>query len=380
MQLLATLTRSKAALLALVTAVTLALVAAAAGYLLLNKNTITLSLDGTAAELSTGAETVEDVLEEEGIEVGTHDVVVPELDAPVDDGTRIAVKFGRPLDINLDGEKTRHWVTATDVTTALSQLGLQVRGAELSTSRGAEISRSGLRLSIATPKNITFAIGAAKPVTKKVAVMTVRQALKEQGVKVDKDDIVRPALGKVLDKRQTLTVTRVKVVKDKVRETLSFSTQTSSDATMYEGEEETVREGRAGSRDVTYRLRYENGKLVDRKVLDVANYVAPVDALVKVGTKEEPAPAPAAPVYSSGSSVWDSLANCESGGNWAINTGNGYYGGLQFSLSTWQAYGGSGYPHQNSREAQIAVAERLRAATGGYGSWPHCASVLGLPR
>ncbi len=381
MQSLATLTKSKAALAALVTAVTLALVATAIGYLVLSKNTITLSLDGAAAEVSTSAETVADVLAEQGVEVGEHDVVAPALDTPVDDGTRIAVKFGRPLDINLDGQKSRHWVTATDVTTALDQLGLSVRGAELSASRGSEISRSGLRLTIATPKRITFAIGAAKPVTTKVAVMTVRQALKEQGVKVDKDDIVEPGLGKLLDKRQTLTVTRVEVVKKNVTETLSYTTETTADDTMYEGEEETVREGRNGSRKVTYQLRYENGKLVGRKILDVRDYVAPVNALVKIGTKEEPAPVvTTAPVYSSGSSVWDSLANCESGGNWAINTGNGYYGGLQFSLSTWQAYGGSGYPHQNSREAQIAVAERLRAATGGYGSWPHCASVLGLPR
>ena len=78
--------------------------------------------------------------------------------------------------------------------------------------------------------------------------------------------------------------------------------------------------------------------------------------------------------------IWDALAQCESNGNWHINTGNGYYGGLQFNLGTWRAYGGSGYPHQNSREAQIAVAERLRAATGGYGSWPSCSAKLGLPR
>ena len=68
--------------------------------------------------------------------------------------------------------------------------------------------------------------------------------------------------------------------------------------------------------------------------------------------------------------MWDSLAQCESGGNWAINTGNGYYGGLQFNVGTWRAYGGTGYPHQASRETQIAVATRLRDATGGYGSWP----------
>jgi resuscitation-promoting factor RpfB len=372
-QLLATLTRSKAALAALVTAVTLALVATAAGYLLLNKNTITLSLDGTAAEVSTAAETVADVLEEEGIEVGKHDVVAPDLDTPVDDGTRIAVQFGRPLDINLDGEKSRHWVTATDVTTALDQIGLRVGGADLSTSRGSEISRSGLRLTIATPKKVTFSIAGAKPVTTKVAALTVGQALKDQGVKVDKDDIVSPGVDKLLDERDEVKVTKVRLVKKNVNdESISFATETTYDDTMYEGKEETVREGRAGSRDVTYQLRYVNGKLVGRKVLDVRNYVAPVDSLVKVGTKEPEPVAPATPVYSSGGTVWDAIAQCESGGNWATNTGNGYYGGLQFSLSTWQAYGGTGYPHQQSREAQIAVAERVAAAEGGYGAWPHC--------
>ena len=79
-------------------------------------------------------------------------------------------------------------------------------------------------------------------------------------------------------------------------------------------------------------------------------------------------------------SDWDKLAQCESGGNWAINTGNGYYGGLQFSLGTWQSYGGPGYPHQQSRETQIAIAEKVRAATGGYGSWPACSQSLGLPQ
>src|SRR5215218_2316991 len=92
-------------------------------------------------------------------------------------------------------------------------------------------------------------------------------------------------------------------------------------------------------------------------------------------------PQPAvAPARSTNGTVWDRLAQCEAGGNWAINTGNGYYGGLQFNLGTWQSYGGTGYPHQNSRETQIMIAERVRAATGGYGSWPGCAASLGLPR
>lgn len=78
-----------------------------------------------------------------------------------------------------------------------------------------------------------------------------------------------------------------------------------------------------------------------------------------------------------GGSVWDRLAACESGGNWAINTGNGYYGGLQFMLSTWRAVGGQGYPHQNSREEQIYRAEILLARSG-WGQWPQCAAKLGL--
>ena len=78
-----------------------------------------------------------------------------------------------------------------------------------------------------------------------------------------------------------------------------------------------------------------------------------------------------------GSGVWDQLAECESGGNWSISTGNGYYGGLQFSQSSWNAAGGSGNPANASREEQIRVAENLQASQG-WGAWPACSSQLGL--
>ncbi|MFC6093232.1 transglycosylase family protein [Saccharothrix sp. BKS2] len=68
---------------------------------------------------------------------------------------------------------------------------------------------------------------------------------------------------------------------------------------------------------------------------------------------------------------WDAVAACESGGNWSINTGNGYYGGLQFLPSTWTANGGSGMPHQASRAEQIRVAENV-LRTQGIGAWPVC--------
>jgi LysM repeat protein len=92
------------------------------------------------------------------------------------------------------------------------------------------------------------------------------------------------------------------------------------------------------------------------------------------GSSSPSASASAAPASGS---VWDQLAQCESGGNWGTNTGNGYSGGLQFAQGTWAANGGSGSAHNASREEQIQVAERVRASQG-WGAWPACSSKLGL--
>lgn len=105
--------------------------------------------------------------------------------------------------------------------------------------------------------------------------------------------------------------------------------------------------------------------------------VAPVQQVAAAPAVSTPRtePVQAAPV--AGGSVWDALAACESGGNWAINTGNGFYGGLQFTPSSWQAVGGSGLPNQASREEQIMRAEALQARQG-WGAWPVCSAKLGL--
>lgn len=94
----------------------------------------------------------------------------------------------------------------------------------------------------------------------------------------------------------------------------------------------------------------------------------------KTSTRKQAVAAPASTVDGS---VWDRLAACESGGNWAINTGNGYYGGVQFSAATWRSVGGSGLPHQNSKEEQINRAQILQARSG-WGQWPACSAKLGL--
>ncbi len=89
-------------------------------------------------------------------------------------------------------------------------------------------------------------------------------------------------------------------------------------------------------------------------------------------------PSPPSPPSTTSQHDWDAVALCESGGNWSINTGNGYYGGLQFSASTWEAYGGLAYaPRADlaTREEQIAVAEKVLAGQGP-GAWPTCGKAL----
>lgn len=100
---------------------------------------------------------------------------------------------------------------------------------------------------------------------------------------------------------------------------------------------------------------------------------APVPAVIQPTTQPVTA---AAPVAASGS-AWDRIAACESGGDWSINTGNGYYGGLQFSLGSWRGVGGSGLPSQASRNEQIARAKMLQAREG-WNAWPVCSVKAGL--
>lgn len=134
------------------------------------------------------------------------------------------------------------------------------------------------------------------------------------------------------------------------------------------GTEKTVSQGRSG---VEYKA---DG-------FGAGQVVAPQNGVTEYNPKPKPKPAPkpSAPAVANGSK-WDDLAQCESGGNWSINTGNGYQGGLQFHSQTWNAYGGQQYaPRADlaTREQQIAVAERVLAVQG-WGAWPACSAKLGL--
>lgn len=136
------------------------------------------------------------------------------------------------------------------------------------------------------------------------------------------------------------------------------------------------------------RVPFETEQLADRPLPQKVQVQVQAEAQAARGAAAvRPAPAAEAPpvrpkassytLSGSNLGVWDRLAQCESGGNWAINTGNGFYGGLQFTLSSWRAVGGTGLPSNASREEQIARAQSLQARQG-WGAWPACSAKLGL--
>ena len=369
------LTRNKPLLGGLVAAIVLALVGTAAAYATMSR-TVTLSIDGKESQVRTFGDNVGEVLASKGIKPDTHDSVVPGVDSPVTDGSRIAVRIGRPLALSIDGEKRTVWTTATKVSTALQQVGMRFGNAALSVSRGADIDRSGMSLEVITPKKVALKVANDKVKKHNVPAETVGDLLADVDAGVDRNDIVRPSRSAELTDGTRVVVTKIGTRTKRVpRETIAAPVTEKKDDSMMEGESETVREGSDGVRDVTYKVRFRNGEVVKRSIVKQKVLREPVAEIVKIGTKT--APETPSANFASGGTVWDQIAQCESGGNWAANTGNGYYGGLQFNPGTWSSYGGQGMPHENSREQQIAVAERVAAAEGGYGAWPHCGAQFG---
>ncbi len=344
---------------------------------------VTVSVDGTSKVVKTSDQTVAQVLHDQGITVGPHDAVAPALTTKVTDGTHIAVAYGRQLTITIDGKRHTFWTTARTVNAALSQLGEHFApGSDLSVSRSAFISRSGLHLSVATPKTVTLKVGDQKPTKVTTTGLTVGEVLLSQHVRLDANDKVSPRLSGTVNDGSRIVVTRVFGAMRTVMVKVPYKTIVRSTSSMYVGSSRVARAGTAGKERVTYRLTGTNGEVHGRQVVKRVLVVAPRAEIVYQGTKHHQtySPPPAPPVYGGGDTIWDRIAQCESGGNWAINTGNGYYGGLQFSYGTWLAYGGGAYAQTAnlaSRDEQITIARRVQAAQG-WGAWPVCSRQAGV--
>jgi uncharacterized protein YabE (DUF348 family) len=357
-------------------AVVTTLVAGAVGVSYLDKS-VTLSVDGTSSTVHAFGSTVGDVLSDQHITTGTHDIVVPSPGSPLSDGEKIVVRYGRKLTVTIDGRQREYWTTATTVAAALQELGIRADSAKLSTSRSMSLGRQGLVLSVTTPKQVAVRVdGTNRTVTTTGA--TVADVLSELKITKDADDRVFPRVTTPVTAGLGIAVLRVSTKDVKETQAIPATVTRRKDSSLYVGQTKTIRSGSAGAKVVTYRVVRVDGKLESKKVVASTVTQAPVSGVVAVGSKVRPsAPAPSAGNTSgaginlSNAAMWDRIAQCESGGNWSINTGNGYYGGLQFDISSWLANGGDDFasrPDLASRAEQITVANRYYAKSG-LGPW-----------
>lgn len=338
------------------------------------RTAFTLEVDGAPIELVTFKSDVRSALEEAGYSVDEHDRV----SAPggqLGDGDTVTLQRARPVTLEVDGRSEQVWTTATTVADLIAGRDDVPPRSYVTPRIDADVPLDGATISVVTPREVLLSDhgGPLTPISSPGA--TVGEYLDRLGVKLGPQDVVEPAREIPIGEDTAVTVTRISTADETVTESYEAPEQTTDNPEAFEGERTVTEAGAPGEREVIYSVTRVNGIETERargaeKVIAEAR-----PAAVSVGTK----PKPAVPEVSNGG-VWDSIAQCESTGNWSINNGNGFSGGLQFTPSTWAAFGGNQYAagaHMASREQQIAVAEKVQAAQG-WGAWPACTSKLGL--
>jgi resuscitation-promoting factor RpfB len=347
---------------------------------------VTLVVDGKSSKISTTAHDVAGALQAAGYALSSHDLVAPSADSALKAGETVVLKRGRLLRLNVDGRRTAVWTTAPTVAKALAALGYSSADF-VSVSRSRRLPLGATSLELRAPKRVVVVHDGTK---QKVMTTdaTVAQLLGNLNVAVRPQDRLRPASSTDVTAglRIVLQRVRTKLVTDRQR--IDYAVIRHNDSSMYQGDTSVVTAGQAGSRKITYKLVYVDAKLASKTLLSKRVLSQPTTQVEKVGIKPRPQPkqqpkqqpqpqSPAPPVTNNGLN-WDAVASCESGGNWHINTGNGFYGGLQFSESTWLGEGGGAYAARAdlaSREQQITIATKLYNQSGS-GSWPVCGQYL----
>jgi uncharacterized protein YabE (DUF348 family) len=328
----------------------------------LAQKSLTLTVDGQSRTVHTYADTVSQVLQDEGLKTASHDVVLPAPDAAVSDGDTVVVNRARLLRLTVDGVSTTIWVTARNVDQALDQLGYRGDNLVLSASRSERLPLDGMQLSISTPKSITLVHDGQQTVVTTTAA-TAADLLEQQGITLGPDDktSLYPAQALLNDMR--LQVYRVQYQTITVTSAVPHQTQQTPDPNSYVGTQKVTSPGADGSQTTTFKVTLVDGVETARQQLSNTVTKQPVTEQVTVGSKPKPA------VTASPDGLnWAALAKCESGGNPRAVNPAGYYGLYQFSLSTWHGVGGSGNPIDASPDEQTARAQMLYARSGA-GQW-----------
>jgi resuscitation-promoting factor RpfB len=345
----------------------------AGGYAVAAHKTVTLTVDGAPLTVSTMKSRVIDVVKENGFDVSDRDDLYPAGNQQVHQSDTIMLRRSRPLQISLDGQGSKQvWTTASTVDEALAQLSM-TDTAPAAASRGSRVPLAGMALPVVSAKTVQISDGGTVS-TVHLAATDVAGLLAAAGVPLEQSDTVVPAASSPLIEGMQIQVTRIRIEKVTERVPLQPGAKRIEDVTMNMSRQVVEDPGTPGTQDATFAVARMNG--VETGRLPVANVVvAPArDGVLRVGAK----PGTEVPPVSSGA-TWDALSRCEAGGNWAINTGNGFYGGVQFDQNTWERNGGLRYAGRAdlaTREEQITIAEVTRARQG-WGAWPVCSGRLG---
>ncbi|HEY1843113.1 MAG TPA: transglycosylase family protein [Mycobacterium sp.] len=373
MNVLTKLHQAPSPALRLLVAGLLLVLAFAGGFAVADYKTVTLSVDGTAMTVTTMKSRVIDIIKENGFTVSDRDDLYPNAGERVPDAANIVLRRSRPLQISLDGQNTKQvWTTASTVDEALAQLSM-TDTAPAAASRGSRVPLAGMALPVVSAKTVEVDDGG---VVRNVhlAAARVGDLLADVGVPLEQSDQVTPGAAAPVIDGMHVQVTRNRIERLTERVPLVPARHRIEDPQMNMDREVVEDPGTPGTQDVTFSVSKVNG--IETGRLPVASHViTPArEAVVRVGTK----PGTEVPEVAHGE-IWDAISHCEAGGNWAINTGNGYYGGVQFDQNTWERNGGLRFaPRADmaTREEQIAVAS-VTQARQGWGAWPVCSGRAG---
>ena len=338
---------------------------------------ITVDVNGEAKTISTFSGDLDKALQAAGVEVTDADLVYPAPGQKLANGDTLTVRTAKPVAVVVDGVAQELTSTAATVGDLLDEAGMAANAAT-DIDRDQPVTE-GLNVDVTTPKIVSINDGGAVTYTS-AAAKTVGDLLTERGITFDSNDRLNVPLDAQVTPNMQINLDRVEIVKDREIVDVKAPAKYIDDPEMEEGTEEVREEGVLGEKQVIRHTVLVNGQPEDTFVASAHETREAKPAVIVRGTKKaEGNTGAAAPAVANGS-VWDSIAQCESGGDWSINTGNGYHGGLQFNPGTWAAYGGTAYAptaDQATREQQIAIAEKTQAAQG-WGAWPACTAKLGL--
>ena len=340
-------------------------------------NAVVVIVDGEDHVLRTYAETVEEVLEQQEVEVGPDDEVLPVPASAVEDGLEIEVARAITVEVVVDGEAEEVTAPVSSVAGALTVAGLDhVRELDAQIVPGwtAQIT-DGDTVEVVTPTPVVIEVDGDRRQVETL-VSTVEGLLVKQGVELGEHDRVMPALETPVEATTEVLVERVEyreVVEEVVLEHGEVRVDTDD---LRRGTTRVEDEGADGLRLDVYEAVLVDGEEIGRVLVAEEVVEEPRDRVVLVGTYVPPPPPP--PNYEAGDTVWDRLARCEARGNWS--RAGRYHGGLQFHPDTWRRHKPSGFPqfaYEATREQQIKVGERVQASQG-WRAWPHCSRALGL--